>query len=172
MHRGARGNVCGKYLKRSRLSSAWNGTTTLRQRLDESQRPTYRAFGLCLPLRGEWEQRGILIVDKPLNMCIIILFRCCIIIGRIVGSRITEDYQRVNLPSWIIWDIGSSRRLQGRTSDIQDEPTASNANQATPENCYNMEGFNLLKLSGLGCPEMKETYRYNKRQRQGNKHIK
>jgi len=100
------------------------------------------------------------------------LFWRCIVIGRSVGSKITEDYEG-NLPSWIMWGIGISRRLRGRTSDIQDEATAGNASQAIPETWCHIVELGLIKLSRFGCPEMKkETYWCNKSQRQEKKQIK
>ena len=75
-----------------------------------------------------------------------------------------EDYDRVYLSSWIMWGIGASVWLWGRTSDIQDELTASSAGQATPEIWYEIEELGILKLSGFGWPEIKETYKFTQQQ--------
>jgi len=63
-----------------------------------------------------------------------------------------------------MWDIDtSSRWLRGHTSDIQDEPTASNANQATEEIWWETDELKIPKLSVFSCPEInKETYTFSK----------
>lgn len=88
---------------------------------------------------------------KPLyTVCVMTLFCGCIIVGRMMGSRIMENYARAALPSWItLWGICTHRRNWGGTSDIQDDLTPSNSKQGTGENWCDNEVL-LLKLSILG----------------------
>ena len=89
-----------------------------------------------------------------------------------MGSMITEDYERVVSLSWIMSRgiRASSTQWRDRTSDIQDDLTASNAKQGAREIYCDVKILSLLKLSGIRSSEIKAvTYRSSKEYHQESK---